>query len=383
MATINISNYRSTQSKRKQKVIASLNISEILNREIRFKKARIGNKKKVVIYENLHILLKSGVDIQNALEIIKDNFSKIKDKEIVENIKHQIVNGQTISTAFHNTGLFSFYEYYSLRIGEETGKIICVLGDLHKYFKKKVEQRQKIIGAVTYPIIVILTAIIAVFFMMSFIVPMFENIYERFNRELPYLTSTVIDISHFFENNALNLLGIVLLLAILYTVFRNKPRFIRAKDHSFSKIPVIGDLIRKTHLINFCTSMELLISARIPLSEALSLTSDMINYHPISYSLSIIEEDLLKGSSLTVSMNKFPVFDKRILSLVKVGEEVNQLDKSFGTLKEQYLTEVDNKIAMLSSIIEPLLIIFIGSFVALILVSMYLPIFQMSTSFGF
>lgn len=108
-----------------------------------------------------------------------------------------------------------------------------------------------------------------------------------------------------------------------------------------------------------------------------------MGYYPIKRSLDTIEADIMHGHSLHASMQNFPVYDKKIISLVKVGEEVNQLEKSFHTLKEQYLVEVDHKTALLSSVIEPVLIVFIGGFVATILISMYLPIFQMSASFGY
>ncbi|MDZ7743554.1 MAG: type II secretion system F family protein [Bacteroidota bacterium] len=127
--------------------------------------------------------------------------------------------------------------------------------------------------------------------------------------------------------------------------------------------------------------MELLIGADIPLTNALALVRRIVPYYPIRDSLKEIEADVMQGRSLFTSMQNYSVYDKKIISLIKVGEEVNQLEKSFHTLKEQYLVEVDHKTALLSSVIEPVLIVFIGGFVAAILIAMYLPIFQMSTSF--
>ncbi|MDZ7743553.1 MAG: type II secretion system F family protein [Bacteroidota bacterium] len=116
---------------------------------------------------------------------MQDNFSKKKDAELIQKIQDDVVAGKTISEAFQDSGKFTMYEYYSLKIGEETGRINKVLKDLHQYFEKKTEQRRKIIGAITYPLIVIITAVLAVVFMMAFIVPMFEEVYQRFDKDLP------------------------------------------------------------------------------------------------------------------------------------------------------------------------------------------------------
>jgi len=129
--------------------------------------------------------------------------------------------------------------------------------------------------------------------------------------------------------------------------------------------------------------MELLLTSKTPILNAIQLMQKMIPYYPIESSMSIIEKDLLHGIPLNVSMSHFRIFDKRMISLVKVAEEVNQLDKIFGQLKDQYNSEVEYLAGNINSVMEPLLIIFIGIFVGLILVSMYLPMFQMSTGITF
>lgn len=357
-------------------------LNELLSKEISFRK-QLSKRKKYKFYNDLNVLLSAGIDLRGAIELIYENFQKKPDKELIEKIRESLISGADFCDAVFKTGKFTLYEYYSLKIGEETGKLQTVLHDLSSYFKKRIEQSRKIINAFTYPIIVIITAIVAVIFMMSFIVPMFEEVFARFDRDLPSLTQNIINISHFLSDYILVILPVIILLILALYLMRNREGFKKISSKLEMKIPVFGNLIRKIHLARFCLSMELLTSSRTPLINAIQLLGKMIRYYPIRSSLKTIEQDILNGMSLHESMGKFSVYDQSMVSLVKIAEEVNKLDIIFTKLKNQYQDEVDYKAGMISNIMEPLMIVFIGLFVGLILVAMYLPIFRMSTSFEF
>jgi type IV pilus assembly protein PilC len=137
------------------------------------------------------------------------------------------------------------------------------------------------------------------------------------------------------------------------------------------------------YLARFSLAMALLTSAHIPVLQSLGLIKKMIPFYPIQSSLETIEEDIMKGKPFHESLSKFKIYDRRMVSLIKVGEEVNQLDIVFNRLKNQYMEEVDYQTSMASGILEPLMIVFVGIFVGIILISMYLPIFELSTSIGY
>jgi type IV pilus assembly protein PilC len=128
--------------------------------------------------------------------------------------------------------------------------------------------------------------------------------------------------------------------------------------------------------------MNLLISAKTPLVSAIDLVKKMVGFYPIEVSLNEVQEDILKGQSLHISLSKYKIYNKRMISLLKVAEDVNQLDTMFARLAKQYSDEVEHQTSVLGSVIEPIMIIFLGALVAIILIAMYLPIFQMSTSVG-
>jgi len=217
--------------------------------------------------------------------------------------------------------------------------------------------------------------------MLRFVVPMFGDVFKRFGGHLPWITEKIIGISDAMENNFWKG-ALLLILAIAFVLFTRKTERFR---EIFSKIllrtPLVGNLVRKIYLARFCNSMRLLINAKLPLLRAIALIRQMIRYYPIESSLQKVENDIMNGKSLHASLQQFGVYPPKMIQLVKVGEETNQLDYFFGKISEQYIEEVEHKTSTLSSVMEPLIIIFLGLIVGVILISMYLPLFQMSNSF--
>lgn len=369
--------------KSSQEFVGLKSITSFLNLEIRFTPKRWSLKKKFSFYNDLSMLLSSGIDIKSALEIIIDNLKKKEDKKLLDDILKNVITGRTLSDSIQQSGKFSMYEYYTLKIGEQTGKLTKVLQDLSEYFSKKIDQNRKIINAFSYPVIVIATAIGAIAFMMQFIVPMFEDIFSRFDRELPGLTQFIINISSGFSTYLIFFIVVIIGLIITQRILKNNNTFRHLKSTTILKIPVFGPLVKTIHLSRFCLSMSLLISSRTPLIEVLNLMQKMTSFYPLQATLSPISKDILNGMSLYESMSKFKIYDQRMLSLIKVAEQVNKLDEIFEKLKVQYDAEIDHKSSMISNIMEPLIIVFIGLIVGLILISMYLPMFELSTSFEF
>jgi type IV pilus assembly protein PilC len=140
-------------------------------------------------------------------------------------------------------------------------------------------------------------------------------------------------------------------------------------------------LIQKIYLARFANALALLISARIPILRAIQLVKQMINFYPIEVSLKKIEEDVLQGNPLNTAMQCFSVYPAKMISLIKVGEEVNKLDEFFAQISEQYTQEVEHQSSVISSLLEPIILLVLGAIVGVILISMYLPLFQMSSVF--
>lgn len=352
-----------------------------LNKEITLFGKKMPDKKKEAFYLELSILLSAGVDIKSALELIAEEQTKEKDKALLLGIKEKVVIGKSFSEALRETDLFTDYEIYSLQIGEETGQVVKILEELSDFFKNKIKQKRQAMSALTYPMIVLFTSVGVLAFMLNVIVPMFSDVFTRFGGELPYLTQLVINVSDGFGRYFYPVAGVLLGVGIFLYSRRNELWFRKNFSLFLLKIPVLGELIRKIYLARFCHTMHLLISSKIPLLRALGLVHKMIGFYPIEDSLVTIEKDILKGEALNKALSAFPIYHKRTVSLIKVGEEVNRLDDFFQRIYQQYTEDIDHQSKVLTTMIEPFMIIFLGLIVGIILVAMYLPMFKLSTVF--
>jgi len=355
-------------------------IWNILNREIRLF-GGIKSHVKESFYHELAILIHAGVDLKAALDLVVGEQKKDANRKLMENIRSCIIEGESLSGALRKQQVFTPYEYYSIQIGEETGRLVPVLEDLALYFKKQIKQRRQITGAMMYPAIVTCTSFGAVFFMLNFIVPMFADIFSRTGGQLPAITLFIVNASTFLKAAIFPLMSVLLVISLVFYFQRKKDKLRMILSTFVLRLPVFGEMVRKIYLGRFCNSMALLTGAKVPLIRAIQLSRQMAGFYPIERSLMEIENCILHGQSLHSSLAAFKIYDTKMISLVKVGEEVNQLSAFFEKVAQQYNEDVEHQSALLSSIMEPFIIIFLGLFVGIILIAMYLPLFQLGSGF--
>lgn len=369
------------QAPKKKRVESKRKGGSFLSKEISLTKG-LSDKRKETLYGELSILFSSGVDIERALDIIAEQLKKQKEKEVISSLREALIAGKSLSEALEARGDFTPYEYYSLRIGEETGNMQRVLAQLAQFFKRKVKQRRQVMNALSYPLLVLGTSLLAVGFMMNFVVPMFTEVFLRFNGELPALTKKIIALSDFFQTHfSMVFFGIVAIIGGVYAI-RHRTFFRKYSAALVLRIPVVGPLVKKIYSARFAHSMALLVSAHVPMLRAIDLVEKMIGFYPYQMAMGAIKKGILRGDFLYQSLLQFSFFDARLTSLVKVAEEVNKLDTIFEELSSQYTEEIEHQIGVMGNLMEPLLIIFVGLLVGIILIAMYLPMFQISSSIG-
>lgn len=355
-------------------------LMELLTRDFSFKKG-LNDKKKQWFFGELTLLLNAGVDIKNALDLIVEEQKKGKDAAFFTQIREEVFAGESLSQVIINTKKFDVYDNFTIRIGEESGNLPKVLQQLSDYYEKRMKLRRQLTSALSYPILVLSAALGAIAFLINFLVPMFEDVFKRFSGELPAITRNIIALSHSFSDHALTLLLILVAIVVSVLLLRKRPLFRQVQSYLVLRIPIMGNIIRKNNMARFCQALAMLISSKVPLTESLRLVKDMVTFYPIETALPIIIANIEKGSSLNQSLQQFAVFDNRMVYLVKVGEEVNQLDRIFEKLQQQYAADVEHQVSIMSSLLEPILIIGVGLLVGIILIAMYLPLFQISNSF--
>lgn len=357
-------------------------LSSLLKKEIIHFGKTFSNKKKEDFYTELSVLLRAGINLKDALVLLGENQKNKKINAFISEIADEIVQGKSFSETTENKNEFTEYEFYSLKIGEETGTLDKVTEQLGHFYARKNEQRRNLISALTYPIIILVTATLIVAFMLRFVVPMFQDIFKQNNVELPGITKFIISLSDFMKDYGLIILIIILIPVILRKTFVKKKWYKKFKDTILLKMPVLGPFVKNVYLAQFTQAVSLLTSSKVPIVNSIQLVKKMIDFYPLQEALHEVEKNILKGHSLSDSMKKAHLFDNKMISLVKVAEETNKTEFIFERLNDQYNIEVQQKSKMLSTIMEPFIILFVGVVVGVILVAMYLPMFKLSSVLG-
>ncbi|WBX75087.1 type II secretion system F family protein [Tenacibaculum ovolyticum] len=369
---INVKNYKqkaSPQKDEESKVWLSLG---------QFLKQGLSDKVKSRFYKELKVLLSSGITIEEGVSIIIKQTKNKSLETALKTIYKQLLKGKTLVVAMGKTNSFTPFEINTLAIGEETKNLNKVLEELEVFYKRKYELRNQVITVLTYPAFVIVITIAVLVFMLKNVVPMFEKVFRQFNSELPSLTRKIIYISNNFSY-AIGFIFIFLFICFfVYFRFRKTDSYRKIASMIVLRIPFFGRMIKAVYLSRFCRALSLLLSSKVSLVESLNFVKIMIEFYPIESSIEEIKKDIIKGNSLGDSLKKHKVYDMSLVSMVKVSEEVNELDDMFNYLTEQYINEVDVKSKRIGALIEPFIIIIIGGLVGVIMIAMYLPMFDLS-----
>ncbi|WP_040278282.1 type II secretion system F family protein [Psychroserpens damuponensis] len=354
-------------------------IDKLLKKEIILFNKQFSNKIKEDFYSELSVLLNAGITLKQALELIVNSQKNIKTTAILEVILKGIIEGQSFSDAVRVHKVFSDYEYHSIKIGEETGTTSRITQQLSDFYSKKNEQKRQLINALTYPVVILTTAILVVIFMLQFVVPMFQDIFKQQNVQLPGITQFIVNLSNLFQDYGWLILLIIVSLVVVNATIKKKMWYKRIIDNLLLKIPFVGKFIKTVYLSQFTQSMMLLTASKVPIVDSINLVKKMIDFFPLTKALESVEGEIMQGNTLSNALQKHDLFDDRMITLVKVSEETNQTEYIFEKLNSLYNTKVQNSSKLLSTLLEPFIIIFVGAFVGFILVGMYLPMFKLSS----
>jgi type II secretory pathway component PulF len=337
-------------------------------------------KQKETFYLELGILLDSGIALREALELVQQGIKKKKAKTIIGKIVDEIIEGNSLSSGFEKQKEFTNYEIQSIRIGEETGKLQNVIKNLASYFKQHNQQKKELLNALTYPIIVLLTAVIVVYFMLNFVVPIFQDLFQRNNTELPWITQVVINTSDFLNAYALWMLIAVLSFIILNRLLNSNENVQKWKGIVLMNIPWINKLVIQSYISRFINAMSLLSSAKVNITQSLQLITNMIPFYPLNNALTQINTDLINGDTQSQAFKKHPkLFDNKLIAMIQVAEQTNQDELVYENLKQHYSNLLNQQAKTFTNFINPILTLIVGFIVGFILIALYLPMFKMST----
>lgn len=338
-----------------------------------FKDAR-----KEVLFAEMSSLLASGLDFNRSFLLLTEGEENGRAKVSLAGIHRSVVDGSSFGRALGENGSFTPLDCGVVRIGEETGRLSEALEFLAEYYRKRTARRRMVSAAVSYPLVVLGTAVAVLVFMLLVVVPMFEQVYARMGGNLPGMTRGMIAFSRTFPY-WLGGIGVLAGGAILFfRYFGKRPEVEAVTAVLLLRLPVVGRLVRQNCESRFCNLLCLLCCSGVPLLRSLYLLEGILTFYPYRRSLSVIAEELRRGSLFSDSLARFPnLYDRKLVVLLRVGEETNRLGEMLSKEGEELGCRLEHGLRQAGRLLEPLLVLGVGLLVAIVLIAMYLPMFRL------
>ncbi|WAC61758.1 type II secretion system F family protein [Pseudoxanthomonas sp. SL93] len=330
----------------------------------------------------LATMMKSGVPIVGALEIIEGGQKNIRMKKLVENIRYDIESGSSLSEAISKYPV-QFDELYRnlVRAGESAGVLETVLDTIANYKENIETLKGKIKKALFYPATVIAVAILVSAILLVFVVPQFEAVFKQFGADLPAFTKLIVGASRFMVSYWWAVFGTIGGAIAAFIFFKKRSlAFQHFIDRMILKVPVIGQIMHNSAIARFARTLAVTFKAGVPLVEALDTVAGATGNTVYEKAVLRIRDDVSVGYPLNMSMKQVNIFPHMVIQMTSIGEEAGALDAMLFKVAEYYEQEVNNAVDALSSLIEPFIMIFIGVVVGGMVVGMYLPIFKLAAT---
>jgi len=338
------------------------------------------NEKDITFFtRQLATMLKAGVPLLQAFEIVARGQKNARFARLMMDIKGRVEAGSSLSQAFREHPKHFDALYCNLvNAGETAGMLDGILERLATYKEKILAIKSKIKSALFYPISVIVVAIVVIWVIMVWVIPAFKQVFTSFGANLPSPTLIVMGISDFFVSYWWLMAAIIAgLITTFFTLRRRSETFRFAIDRLSLKIPVIGPILEKATIARWTRTLATMFAAGVPLFESLDAVAGASGNAVFIAGTRKIQTDVSTGTSLTNAMHNTGIFPSMVTQMTQIGEESGSLDGMLSKVADFYEREVDDAVAALSSLLEPIIIVFLGVVIGGLVVAMYLPIFKL------
>ncbi len=336
-----------------------------------------------VFTEQLASMLEAGLPLVTTLEALYEQTENPYFKVIIRDVRGDVSGGTAFSDACRKYPAAFPNLFISMsEAGEASGNLAEILKKTATYFDDTVKLQKKVKSAMTYPVAVILIAIILVNVLLIAVIPVFAEMFESFGRELPLLTQLLIDTSEFLKSYILVIIAVVVFGFIALRKFVKTPRGRRAKDVFVSKVPIMGSLSRKIALSRFCRTYSILMRSGVPILQSLEITSSASDNTFIESSITKIQRAVSEGAQISDILSDDPYFPSMVRHMARAGEETGNVDGMLMKVSDFYDVEIENTVSSLTDLMEPLIIVFLGGIIGTIVMAMFLPIFNMAGVVG-
>jgi len=340
---------------------------------------KVGEREITFFTRQLATMLRAGVPLLQAFEIVARGHSNPRFSRLVMDLKSRVESGSSLSQAFReHPAQFDNLYCNLVHAGETAGMLDGILERLATYKEKILAIKAKIKSALFYPISVITVAILVVWVIMVWVIPAFKQVFSNFGADLPAPTLIVMAMSDFVVRfwwlAFLIIVGAIVGFGYLH---RRSPAFRVTLDRLSLKIPVVGQILEKATVARWTRTLQTMFAAGVPLVESLDAVGGACGNAVFTQATKRIQTEVSTGTSLTNAMTNSKLFPNMVLQMTQIGEESGALDNMLGKIAEFYEREVDDAVTALSSLLEPLIITFLGVVIGGLVVAMYLPIFKL------
>jgi len=338
-----------------------------------------------MLTRNLATLLSAGIPLVRALNAINDQLEKDELKRVISDVRRQVNEGSSLANALAaHPEHFSHLYQNMVKAGESSGNLGIVLERLTEFLDAKIELRGKIIGAMVYPILMMVIGAVLLGLIFTFVIPKVTQLFEDQDAALPFLTRALIGISNLLSNWLFLLIAIPATIGLIaaFMHWKNTPAGKRTWDNFVLQVPVFGSLIRMIAISRFARTLGTLLASGVPLLTAMDIVKNILGNQRL---VSVVEEarkDIEEGESIADPLERSGEFPPLVTHMISVGEQSGQLEEMLDNVAVSYDQQVDMRIEALTTLLEPLMIIIMGGGVAIVVFAVMLPLLQMNQMVG-
>ena len=368
---IYISSLTQITASRKEKTAFSIQINPF--------KPRVNKREQAIFLRQLATLLNAGLPLLRSLNIVTEQMQNSPFKKILVQIKERINEGASLSTALsEHPHIFNQTIISMIKAGENSGTLELVMERLADMTEQQLELTRKVQSALAYPLLLLVAGISVIFFLMGYIVPRITKIFFDLKHGLPLPTTILIAISNFFQHYWWALICFILLsLSGLYK-YKTTHRGKRAFDQLKLRFPLLGSLYIKIAIARFTRTLGTLLNNHVALTTALQIVKGAINNEIFSDAIALMQQKITQGVSMADAMQQSQIFPLPVVQMVSAGEQSGKLGDMLLKLAKTYENEVSSRLAVITSLLEPVMILFLGGVVGFVVLAVLLPIFEMS-----
>jgi type IV pilus assembly protein PilC len=342
---------------------------------------RISEKEIVIFTRQLSTMIDAGLPLVQCLDALHRQLTNKEFAKVIMRVKSDVESGDTFADALRkHPKIFSDFFTNMVEAGEAGGILDTILARLAAYMEKALALKAKVKSAMVYPASIIGVAILVITFLMIFVIPTFAEMFEGFGATLPGPTRLVIGMSNFVQAYVLYFIPAAIILVFLFRRFYRTNAGRRLVDTTMLKLPVVGPLVQKVAVARFTRTLGTLVGSGVPIIDGLQITARTAGNKVVEDAVLSIIESVKEGQTIAEPLSKRDIFPPMVVQMIEVGENSGALDIMLSKVADFYDEEVDTAVSGLTSLLEPVMMVFLGGIIGFMVVAMYLPIFKLAAT---